>query len=405
MMAGAATRATPLQTLVFFLMVVSVFCGGLKVTYGFDWRLSYLVLATAIGLLFLAFPRPRLPLGVILVVGAYLTFCLAVVALRTPQLLIGHALPQAIGIGVFCTAFALFFATASPDPRIAFALYVKIGTVVALLGLPVLAYTGLADGFFRLRSVFAEPAHYATVMMPAFYYTASHARTRPRRFLIHLGAMLLTVSAVAYIGILLTMILLMRGSLGRKLLFGVVGTMFAVIAYLAAPPITERVDDTLRVAVTRDFTGANLSTFALMGNLFVAANVFAESPVVGGGLGTHAVNHERFLYAFSGVEHLGEVLNQNYNDASSLLVRIVSEQGLVGIVVTIVFFFSFARARYPCDQVFSTGIMIYLLLKLLRDGHYFTPEFYFFVMIYYLVGSKALSRTRRVLVADKVRLA
>lgn len=33
---------------------------------------------------------------------------------------------------------------------------------------------------------------------------------------------------------------------------------------------------------------------------------------------------------------------------------------------------------------FEQGIIIYLILKLIRDGHYFPPEFYFFVFILYL---------------------
>ena len=75
--------------------------------------------------------------------------------------------------------------------------------------------------------------------------------------------------------------------------------------------------------------------------------------------------------------------NINAADANSLLLRIVSDFGIIGILFLIFVLVSLIKPFSSKDFIFAQGIVIYILLKLFRDGHYFPPELYFFIFILY----------------------
>lgn len=364
------------------LTIASLFAGGLKVTIGVDIRLSYLLVALAFGGILFLTPRPVLPVRPLAVLAAWLGWNMAATMLVAPDLLFAATLPQVVGIGFFASFFLIFFANGRMDAAALFKSYVQVAVWVALLGLPILAFTGLADGFWRLRSLFAEPAHYATAMMPATAYALARTRQAPGRAAILGGTMLLTMSLTGFIGLGLTLAFVIGRRWYTRVALAGLGAALMLGAYAASPEIGKRIDDTARVAATSDFEGANLSTYALLSNLYVAWSAFSEHPAVGGGLGSHKFSHERFIGKLEGLEAFEDYLEQNKQDANSLLARTLSEQGLIGISLVLLFLWQFRRAADPGHQFISTSILIYFLLKLIRDGHYFTPEFFFMVGVY-----------------------
>lgn len=364
------------------LTIASLFAGGLKVTIGVDLRLSYLLVLLAYGSILFLTPRPVLPARPLLVLLGWLAFSMAATLLVAPDLMVAATLPQVIGIGFFASFFLIFFANSRMEAARLFESYVQVALWVALLGVPILLYTGLTADFWRLKSVFAEPAHYATAMTPATAYALATARKAPGKAAILGSAMLLTISLTGFIGLGLTLAFVVGRRWYTRLVLASLGTALMVGAYVASPEIRMRIDDTARVATTADFAEANLSTYALLSNLYVAWSAFSENPAVGGGLGSHKFSHDRFIGKLEGLDAFEDYLEQNKQDANSLLARTLSEQGLVGIVLVLLFLWRFWRAADPDHQVISTSIMVYFLLKLIRDGHYFTPEFFFMVGIY-----------------------
>ncbi len=364
------------------LTIASLFAGGLKVTIGVDIRLSYLLVALAYGSILFLTPRPVLPVRPLALLAAWLGWNIAATMLIAPDLLFAATVPQVVGIGFFASFFLIFFANSRKDAAALFESYVQVAVWVAVLGVPILTYTGLTADFWRLKSVFAEPAHYATAMTPATAYALATARKTPGRAMILGGAMLLSFSLTGFIGLGLTLAFVVGRRWYTRLALATFSAALMFGAYAASPEIRMRIDDTARVATTAEFAEANLSTYALLSNLYVAWSAFSENPMVGGGLGSHKFSHERFIGNLEGLDSFEDYLEQNKQDANSLLARTLSEQGLVGIGLILLFLVYFRRAADSGNQVISTAILIYFVLKLIRDGHYFTPEAFFMICVY-----------------------
>ena len=378
--------APKMGAVVTWLTIASLFVGGLKVTAGIDLRLSYLFVILAFGAILLLFEKPVLPVRPLTILWGWLFYlCLATLAVA-PPLLFAATLPQVVGIGFFATFFFVYFRNARIDAVRLFEIYVDVAVVIALIGLPIFLWTGITQDFWRLHSLFAEPAIYATATTPATAYALAKARQAPGRAAILSGAMLLTLSLTGFIGLGLSLALVIGRRWWTKLLLALFGLLLLAGAYSASPEIRMRIDDTAQVASTADFAGANLSTYALLSNLWVAWSAFSEHPLVGGGLGSHPFSHDRFIGKLVGLGELEDYIEQNKQDANSLLARTLSEQGLVGIVLLIFFLWRFYRAADPAHQPINAAILVYFLLKLIRDGHYFTPEFFFMVAVYIAVA-------------------
>ena len=385
-MAGVRPQIPSMRAVVRWLAIGSLFAGGLKVTVGVDLRLSYLFVVLALGSILLLFERPALPVRPLAWLWGWLLYSCLATLMVAPHLLLAATLPQVIGIGFFASFFLIYFCNERTDAVRLFNLYVQAAVVVALLGLPILLFTGLTQDVWRLRSIFAEPAHYATAMTPATAYALSRARAAPWRAAILGGAMLLTMSLTGFIGLGLSLAFVIGRTWWSKLLLALFGSLLLLGAYLASPEIRMRIDDTAKVVSTADFAGVNLSTYALLSNLWVAWNAFLEHPMVGGGLGSHEFSHKRFIGSLGDLGELGEMIDQNKQDANSLLARTLSEQGLIGIFLAMFFMIRFYRAADPAYQPINAAILVAFILKLIRDGHYFTPEFFFMVCVYVAIS-------------------
>jgi hypothetical protein len=76
----------------------------------------------------------------------------------------------------------------------------------------------------------------------------------------------------------------------------------------------------------------------------------------------------------------------NSFDANSLFTRICSEFGILGLFFILALMYYASKAFSTDELFFAQAIFIYLLMKLIRDGHYFPPEFYFFIwMAFYTI--------------------
>jgi hypothetical protein len=147
-----------------------------------------------------------------------------------------------------------------------------------------------------------------------------------------------------------------------------------------------RVVDTVVAIQKSDVEDANLSTFALVSNMFVTAQVFDDSPILGHGLGSHPLSHARYLEEIPGIQSFIDMDAERLNatDAASLFLRSLSELGLVGLLGILVFIWYFHVPGDGLPAQISNAILIYFFLKLLRSGIYFGPEQFFFILVYVL---------------------
>jgi len=169
----------------------------------------------------------------------------------------------------------------------------------------------------------------------------------------------------------------------------------AVGVYLISDNVKLRVDDTLKSSESLDVTGANYSTYAIIANLFVTENVLEHSPIIGNGLGSHQLSSKMYLDDLIGIDTITELKDLNADDAASLTLRILSDLGILGIGLVLLFIYK-NYTKDPELYVFSRAFIVYFFYKLFRDGHYFPPEMYFFVMGYYFLKLKSISKIKQI---------
>lgn len=240
-----------------------------------------------------------------------------------------------------------------------------------------------------LHSIMLEPAHYCTIILPAFFITLSDKNFPRYIYKVILVSIILSGSSLGYIGLALSIFLFIKKTSLIKVFYSMIlVSTFGIITYFFYEPLKLRVDQTITSYTSGDLSSANLSTYALLSNFFVASKSFESNPILGSGIGSHLWSREIYLKDITGIEIFEAMGNDDLNaqDAGSLFSRTMSELGLVGILG--LFYFILKFYVFNKDNLFlknstiSKGILLYFILKLLREGHYFSPEMYFFVFLY-----------------------
>jgi hypothetical protein len=308
---------------------------------------------------------------------------------------------QFIGISFTSLYFYNFFRFENFDFRGLFLRYTRIAYWVCWIGVvlfPFEAMLGFRD--LRAQSVMTEPAQFAMIVMPAIYYFLnSTVSTGKHRLASTIGVLsiILADSAVGYLGLLLILIYLIAKSRHRLLLLTIPLILILEISglRLASPNFRSRFDDTVKAVTELSVANAQLSTYALISNAFVAIQVLQEGPLLGNGLGSHESSHEKYLPDLPGLSSIGSWEQTiNKKEAASLFLRIASDLGFVGLCLTGIFLWKFRLSTRDESGTINTAILIYLILKLIRAGHYFPPEFFFFVFAYVFSGLCAHARQR-----------
>ena len=224
-----------------------------------------------------------------------------------------------------------------------------------------------------------EPAQFMMIVMPAIYYFFENTLYEGKcglESLVGLVAIILADSAVGYIGLLLVLIFLIGRSRHKLLLASLPLVLIVGVSGLRlfSPNFRVRFDDTISAVTELTVANANTSTYALLSNAFVAAQVLQENPVFGNGLGSHEASHDRYLPdvpGLSGFSIENQILNKK--EAASMFLRTLSDLGIVGICLVAIFLWKFRLSTSDEAGNINTAVLIYLLLKLFRAGHYFPP--------------------------------
>lgn len=272
--------------------------------------------------------------------------------------------------------------------------YLKICLLVAIIGYVMFLFN-LQTYEGQLHSIFKEPAHYVVVILPACYYYFKNKQYF--LFLILFCSLILSKSSLGYIGAALIFIIPYLTI--RKTLFLVFTLPFITyvgfLTYENNENFKLRIDDTLS-SINSINNGSfksntNVSSYALMSNLFVAKSNFSDHPL-GSGLGSHVYMHKRlYLKKMTPPKYIKILKLQDINasDANSLFLRLFSELGIFGVFLVLFILYKYSSCFKYNDLIIAQGIFIYLILKLIRDGHYFSPEIFFFIwLLYYSLKDK-----------------
>ena len=367
--------------------IFAIFTEAFFFKFIIDWKLLYLIIIVNYFLLLKLKKITFNKYFVYLIFGLFIHALIVNSFIGVPP---NFMLAQIIGISIIGTYYYNFIPLFDKNEIIT--VYAKMSLYVAAIGYPLYFLDiNVNDG--RLQSIFKEPAHFVVVVLPACYYYLKTKKYIP--FSIIFGALILSNSSLGYIGCGLMFLL---PNLSYRRIFYFVGILPVIIGlfyyvYTEYPFFKMRIDDTYS-SINAVNSGvfkeeANLSTYAILSNIFVAKSNISDHPF-GSGIGSHIYMHKsRYLHRIRTPEYLVTQNLQaiNSTDANSMFTRILSELGILGFFL-VIYLLHFAAKSYNSNELyFAQGVVIYVLLKLFRDGHYFAPEFYFFIWLlyYYLV--------------------
>jgi hypothetical protein len=265
-------------------------------------------------------------------------------------------------------------------------------------------------GGLRIAGLCGEPYFLAINLLPAFYISLLSLIKRKKlnfvdtkktllNTILLFIAIALTFSSAGFIGLLLCILLISYKVLFNKFSFKSV-LLICLLVLISIPivrPVLEsnafvsRFEDSYNLVVNPNYfkdkgSEINASSFSLFSNAYIAFQSFKENPISGGGIGSHPLSYDKFIRTLVPIEvarNYGEKFNSM--DANSLFLRLISETGLIGIIVFLFFLLKF-RNKEPADntnKIVNEGILILFLMRLLRTGNFVGNGMFLFVYLYH----------------------
>jgi len=196
-------------------------------------------------------------------------------------------------------------------------------------------------GLIRISSIASEPGNLVVLLLPAVFIISMNIiirfdikLTKFQKFTIVL-AYLLTFSTTGLFGLFICVFILIFLKFNIKMLAITFLSIFIFSMVINKfELINTRIVDTQNVLINENYDDANISTMTLYSNLQVAINSFKENPLMGSGLGTHNDNYMKYIDKIASEVQLEMQLNTY--DASSLLLRLISETGFLGLILFMV---------------------------------------------------------------------
>ena len=255
----------------------------------------------------------------------------------------------------------------------------------------------------RIASTLGEPTYFANSIAPAGMFALWRLFFREPEFddelkasglwmgrwaaIVILTALTLTYSTMAFVGLLIgfVFILLIKRQF-RTMLFASVMLFGMYTVATTIPEIRERLVGLQNASAVAE-TNVHGSSAILYNHAVITWENFSRNPLAGTGLGSHANATKKYSIlrettAFAYAE-------QNAADASSMFLRIASELGLFGILLTLYFL----RVNYfkvemhdhrgLLLKLISAAFLVTILLQLFRQGNFILNGFPFFVYGYF----------------------
>ena len=420
--------------ILFFLLLDNLY---LPINLGFDFRLTYIVYFIYIIYAFVIKPSVIINKNFMILSALFLIISLLTSLIKgTPTVLV---LKQAILIYINFLVSYIVFNSYNFDVIAVIKDYIQLIFIASIVGLIQLfsqnvgffygadySYLGFEMGnykmmpFTRIQSWFYEPSFLIYAFMPVVFIAVGRLFNLTelislKKAMIVLLIFILSRSAIGFLGLLITIILIAvyKYSILKSPKIVISVFLFSVILSVITykiPDIKFRIDDTLKLFFDKNVSGKdidriNLSTYAFFSNYKVTAEAIKNNPVIGTGLGTYEYNYDMYIDKVIPESNFKKYYRINYNDANSMLFRMLAEIGLLGIFfILFLFFKKRIRHNYEKNQLqiitdywlISNGIFVLILIRLLRQGHYTMLGFTLFLLMYFYANKKLNERVNKI---------
>lgn len=321
---------------------------------------------------------------------------------------------QSIVLLILFLSYDIIFKSVKGDVDFLFDKYLNIAYYVSVLGIVQLViYILFHFNLFsfisgiviltRTTSVFLESGFLGQFLIPAFVailFSSDYRRKYKLRSAVIVFCYFISFSAIAYFIAFFAILGKIYAMINSKLVkIGAIIIMLFTIALIGIllknsyqsnsstmlGQINMKIVESQRMlsmSNPEDFSEINMSSFALVSNLYAARN--APCRILGTGLGSHESNYEN---VYNGTFFN---LTLNSSDGYSLFIRIFSEFGYLGLFVYL--FWLYRQMNYR--NIINRSVFFFLFSILLRGGNYFMYGIVFFHFLYYYTSKNSLMVVR-----------
>ncbi|MCJ8166401.1 O-antigen ligase family protein [Pontibacter sp. E15-1] len=399
-----------------FITIFTLFLDDFVLTRTpFDFYFYYIIFSVVVILYYIV--KQQLPIDRKFLIILLLIFFISLVKTLLNEYPITSPIKQVIAILISSIPYYLIIKINKYDVIEVFRIYLKSCYLVCVLGIiQELTYIffNIEYGYkYKVTSIVSEPAHLAIALAPAFFLAINKLLFKSETSLIsHKQAWLifitwlLTMSGVAMFGLVASFIIialnkynLLSMKMRKSYIFYtalaavVIGSMLYFI-YVKVPFIKYRIDDTVSVInpkQSQKLGDVNLSTYTLYINFQITLESLRHNPIFGSGLGTHRYNYDKYrdkVYNFQTQSY--KEVEFNKDDANSLLLRILSELGLFGLLLSLVFLYALNIKKFDNSYnqlsknlwLINNGCLLFFLMRLFRFGNYSVLGFFLFLFIF-----------------------
>ena len=375
-----------------FSSIFALFSEAFYFHYGIDIKLYYLILISNF-FLFSYYNKVTIHKNLLIMIGLLTIHgVISYVWLHHP---IKSLIAQLAGISISSIYYYNFIKNYSVKK--VFDVYLNVSFFIALIAIPMFYLQINSFSEYRLNGILTEPAHYAAIMLPAAYVFFRDKKYW--KLTVIVITIFLSKSSIGYIGLALILILpLLKTKYFLKyawIALLIIGSSAYYISTQWNKPIDEnksnvlvrRLKETnksLSAIYTGKFeTNTNLSTYAFLSNGFISKNIFIDKPL-GTGLGSYQYEYDLYYPLIKPPPYLVQLKQSKINrtDANSLFLRMLADLGVFAVLIFMYFTYRSYKLFSSEKKIIQQSTFFYLTVKLIREGHYFPPEFYFFLLIF-----------------------
>lgn len=375
----------------------------------FEFYISYIVV-----LLYFPYLFKRHPLSPFLIKIFSVLFIFGILSIFINNNTFSLFMKVYLGIVMIYTFYDLIIKEFNYDIQILFKWYLKGAFIMACIA--CFQYVSFLIGFnrgynytwlfnkwtfalggtlgIRINGFFAEPTYLASSLSAAFFISVYNL-LRKEKFIISkfqssiiIIAYILSFSGIAQSGILITLLILLVSFGFIRYLIIMIPLLIILFNFLYSNvnEFRERYDSINDLFSGKEFKLGKThgSSFILYNNAMVTIENLKTNLLFGSGIGSHPITFDKYSIAKNWKV---KGFNNNSADASSMLLRLLSETGLIGTLLFIIFIFKCYvkyNPNYPTFHwLISNSILVMILLNLLRQGNYILLGFPFFVLLYY----------------------
>lgn len=258
-------------------------------------------------------------------------------------------------------------------------------------------YTGTGGFGIRISTFFGEPTYFAMFLSGAVFVAIHDLLFMKNRFYFKPFHAIIVVVGVYFsfsgtiLGTIGLSFLLIGLNYGLFRYFIILVPVAALILFQvigSSVDFSTRYEGTLNIFLDNpeeklDVFEYHGSSVILYNNFHVALENFKKNPLFGTGIGSHPIAFEKYSLT-KNVKVFGFALNTK--DANSMFNRLMSETGLFGLGLFILFLIG--RFVKKSDQsnnlwIISSACLVVIVVNMGRQGHYFLAGFPFYVWMYY----------------------